>query len=403
MVEKKNPQKRNIKFKAEVNQLLDILTHSLYTHHDIFIRELISNAADALDKARLKDVMGEKIIDPDLDFEIHITLNKDEKTFIIQDSGIGMTADDIVKNIGTIARSGTSEFIKQLKEDNKENINLIGRFGIGFYSVFMAAKKVEILSRSALQKSKACRWTSDGVHSFQVEEITEKVKRGTTIKVYLRDDAQEFSEEYTVKSAIEKYSNFVPFPIYVNDEKVNKITAIWREPKSNVNKKSYQAFFKFIAGQDDEPLTWLHFSADVPLQFHSLLFVPKTNLEKLGFGQEDEGVHLFVKRVMVDPHARDILPPYLRFLKGVVESDDLPLNISRETLQENPFLIKIKNSLTGKFLSHLENMAKKDEKTYMEIWNEHGRILKVITITFIRIRLLHSFAIIPQRAKIRSK
>jgi len=376
MADKKPLKKRNIKFKAEVNQLLDILTHSLYTHRDIFIRELISNSADALDKARLKDVMGEKIINSELDFEIRITLNQEEKTFTIQDTGIGMTSEEIVQNIGTIARSGTSEFLKQLQDQNKDNINLIGRFGIGFYSVFMAAKKVEITSRSAISKFKACRWISDGAHSFQVEEIDETPNRGSVIKVYLRDDAHEFAEEFTVKNAIEKYSNFVPFPIYVNDEKVNKITAIWREPKSNIKKKSYQEFFKFIAKQNDDPLNWLHFSADVPLQFHSLLFVPKTNLERLGFGQEDEGIHLFVKRVMVDPHAKDILPPYLRFVKGVIESDDLPLNISRETLQENPYLIKIKNSVTAKFLSHLESWAKKDEKAYMEFWNEHGRILK---------------------------
>jgi len=367
---------KNYKFKAEVSQLLDILTHSLYTHRDVFIRELISNASDALDKIRLKQVMSEKVADPDLDLEIRITLDKDNKQITIADTGIGMTHDELQKNIGTIARSGTAEFLKHITDSDQKDINLIGRFGVGFYSVFMAAEKVEVTSKSANPKEPAHLWISDGKGSFKIEPVKEKIRRGTTIKVFLREDAVEFTEEYRIKSTIEKYSNFVPFPIYIGKEQANKISAIWREPKSQINDKQYNEFYKFIAHQGDDALTWLHFSADVPLQFHTLLFIPKTNYEMMGFGKDEEGVHLFVKRVLIDSHSKDILPAYLRFVRGVLESDDLPLNISRETLQENPYMLKIKNTVTSKFLGHLKAFADKNPDDYKIFWTQHGRILK---------------------------
>jgi len=368
---------KSYQFQAEVTQLLDILAHSLYTHRDIFIRELISNAADALDKARFKSIIGEEIADPDLNMEIQINLDKDKKMLTISDTGIGMTKDELIRNIGTIARSGTSEFIKQIskEKDKGKEINLIGRFGVGFYSVFMAGEKVEIVTKSASKDEPAYIWISDGRGSFDIKPAPENVKRGTSIKVYLRKDAKEFSEKLTVQQAIEKYSNFVAFPIHLDGEQINKVSAIWREPKTNLKDEQYNEFFKFLAKVQEEPLTRFHFSADVPIQFHSLLFVPKTNFELIGLGREDDGIHLFVKRVMVDSHAKDILPPYLRFVRGVLESDDLPLNISRETLQENPYLFKIKNTLISKFLSHLQDFSK-DEEKYKEFWKQHGRILK---------------------------
>lgn len=369
-------QAKNYKFKAEVSQLLDILTHSLYSHRDVFIRELISNASDALDKVRLKTVIGEDVADPDLDLEIRIALDKDNRQITISDTGIGMTRDELQKNIGTIARSGTSEFIKHLSDSDQKDISLIGRFGVGFYSVFMAAEKVEVTSKSADPKEPAHVWTSDGKGSFKIEPAAEEVRRGTRIRVFLREDAVEFAEEYRIKSTIEKYSNFVPFPIYVDKDQVNKISAIWREPKSQVNEKQYNEFYKFIAHQEDESLTWLHFSADVPLQFHALLFVPKTNFELMGFGKDEEGIQLFVKRVLIDSHSKDVIPAYLRFARGVLESDDLPLNISRETLQENAFMIKIRNTVTSKFLGHLKEFAEKNPGEYKHFWKQHGRILK---------------------------
>lgn len=362
-------------FQAEVRQLLDILSHSLYTNRDVYIRELISNAADALDKARFKSVKGEEMCDADLAFEIKIDLNEDDKTFTISDTGIGMSKQELIDNIGTIARSGTSEFVKQLAADEK-NVNLIGRFGVGFYSVFMAGESVEVTTKSADPNEPAWIWTSDGTGTFDIVEGPQDQKRGTSIKVKLRENADEFSQKWKVQSIIEKYSNFVPFPIKLNGEQVNKVTAIWREPKSSITKEQYNEFYKFIAHQGDESLTWMHFSADAPIQFHSLIFVPKTNMEFLGIESPDEGINLFVRRVLIDAHDKDILPNYLRFVRGVLESDDLPLNISRETLQENPYLIKIKNTVVGKFLSHLQDLAKREPETFKTFWKNHGRIFK---------------------------
>lgn len=374
MPEKKD--KKQYKFKAEVSQLLDILTHSLYSYRDVFIRELISNAADALDKIRLKKLLGDEITDKDLDLEIRIELDKDKKTFTISDTGVGMTREELKNNIGTIARSGTADFLKAISAEGEDKANLIGKFGVGFYSVFMAGKKVEITTKSANQKEPAQTWISTGQGSFQIAPTSEKIKRGTTIKVFLRDDAEKFSEKETVKSAIEKYSNFVPFSIFLDGEKANKISAVWREPKSSVKDKDYKEFFKFVARQNDDPLTWYHFKADVPLQFNVLLFVPKTNFELMGLTRQEAGINLFVKRVMIDPHAKEILPPYLRFVEGVIESDDLPLNISRETLQENPYMIKIKTTVVSKFLSYLQDFSQKDPEKYKQFWDQFGRILK---------------------------
>lgn len=369
-------QAKSYQFQAEIQQLLDILTHSLYTHRDIYIRELISNSADALDKVRYKTVTGQEVMNPELNLDIRIELDEKENTFTIKDTGIGMTKDELIENIGTIARSGTGEFIKQMTQDDKKDINLIGRFGVGFYSVFMVADKVELTTQSATGGEPAWVWTSDGKGSFEIAEGPQDAQRGTTIKVFLKEDAKDFGQKWQVESAIKKYSNFVPFPILVDNEQVNTLNAIWREPKSSVKDEQYIEFFKFIANENEDPLTRLHISADVPIQFHALLYIPKTNRETMGFGKDEEGVNLFVRRVMVDSHAKDIMPDYMRFVRGVVDSDDLPLNISRETLQENPYLIKIKNTLVSKLLSHLKELQEKDWDTFKQIWKAHGRILK---------------------------
>ncbi len=366
--------KKNYSFQAEIKQLLDILTHSLYTHRDVFIRELISNSADALDKVRFKSLKGEKIADPNLALTIKIKLDKDKNTFTITDTGIGMTHDELIDNLGTIAHSGTTEFLKQANPEKSADINLIGKFGVGFYSVFMAGQRVELVTKSATE-AKTWIWRSDGTGSFEIEEAAEKAPRGTSITVFLRDDSKEFTDGTNVKSIVEKYSNFVPFPIYIEDEQVNKITAIWREPKSAVTEDQYNEFYKFVAKQSEDPLTWMHLTADAPLSFHTLLFIPASNLELFGFEREAEGIQLFVKRVLIDAHADKILPPYLRFVRGVLESDDLPLNISRETLQENPYMFKLKSVVVSKFLSFLQDLSKEPEK-YKKFWDEHGRIFK---------------------------
>ncbi len=366
---------KTYKFKAETKQLLDILAHSLYTNRDIFIRELISNAADALDKVRFEEVRGTKIADPERDYEIRIELDEDKQTFTIIDTGIGMTRDELISNIGTIAHSGTSEFIKQLTKDEKQGPELIGQFGVGFYSVFIAATEVTIQSRSFKEDTISCEWKSDGTGTYTITEL-ENAPRGTRIELKLRDDAKEFTDKFKVENVIKKYSNFVPFPIHINGEQVNKISAIWREPKSSINDDQYLEFFKFITNTSEEPLAHLHLSADVPIQFHSLLYIPKANFEIPGFPPPEEGVNLFVKRILVQQNSKDVLPNYLRFVRGVVDSEDLPLNISRETLQENVALVKIKSVLVKKILGLLLELAEKEKNKYKQFWKEFGRIFK---------------------------
>jgi molecular chaperone HtpG len=370
------PKNKKFEFQAEIRQLLEILTHSLYTHRDIFIRELISNAADALDKVRFKSMKDEEIQDKELNYSINIETDDKNKILTISDTGIGMTKQELIDNIGTIARSGTSDFIKTLAKDKKDNVNLIGKFGVGFYSVFMAGERVELTTKSAIPGESPYLWTSDGNGSFEIVPGPKNAKRGTSVKVFLRKDAEEFAEENNVKSTIQKYSNFVPYPIHLNKEQVNKISAIWREPKSSVKEEQYKEFFKFIANETDDPLTHMHLSADVPIQFHSLLYVPGSNRELMGFGKDDFGISLFVRRVLVEGHATNVLPGYLRFVRGVIDSDDLPLNISREALQNNPYLSKIEKVIVGKFLGHLKTLLDKDFETYKKIWELHGRILK---------------------------
>ena len=375
MGEAKQTGAKTYKFKAEIKQLLDILARSLYTNREVFVRELVSNAADALDKVRFESIRGTEFHQPELEFEIKIDLDKDKKTVTITDTGIGMTRDELVKNIGTIAHSGSAEFLKGVIENEQSGPTLIGQFGVGFYSVYMVAENVEITTRSYQKDAEACQWHSDGTGSYKIESV-EDAPRGTKIVVHLRDDAIEFAEKYRIETVIKKYSNFVPFPIKLNGEQINKISAIWREPKTSVKKDQYNEFYKFLTNTSDEPISWMHFSADAPIQLNSLLFFPKINYETLGFSPKEHGVNLFVKRVLIQTDNKDLLPQYFRFMKGVVDTEDLPLNISRETLQENTTVIKIRNLLVKRILSHLADMAKDEFDKYKEFWNEFGRILK---------------------------
>ena len=371
----KSTTKKTYKFKAEIKQLLDILAKSLYTNREIFVRELISNATDALDKVKFESIRGTEIYQPDLDFEIRINLDKDNKKFTITDTGVGMTREELISNIGTIAHSGSMDFLKKFSENENKGPDLIGQFGVGFYSVFMAANEVVITTHSYLKAENAWQWRSDGSGSYKIESV-EKAPRGTKIEVHLKDDAEEFSEKYRIESVIKTYSNFVPFPIKLDGEQVNNISAIWREPKSSVKEKQYKEFFKFFANSTEDPISWMHFTADAPIQLNSLLFFPKTNYETLGFSPEEHGVSLFVKRILIQNDNKDLMPKYLRFVRGVVDTEDLPLNISRETLQENVIIIKIKSLLVKRILSHLSDMAKNDKDKYKEFWDQFGRILK---------------------------
>ncbi len=364
-------------FKAEVKELLNILVHSLYTHKEIFIRELISNASDALDKLRFESNKGTDIYQNELPLEISIEANEKKNLLTISDTGIGMTKDEIVKNIGTIAKSGSAEFLKQLSKNKEQANNIIGKFGVGFYSVFMVAEKVEIISRSFKKDAKPIKWVSDGTGSFEVTELDEDVQRGTKIIIHLKKDEKEFAEKYRIESVVKKHSNFITFPIKFEKEQLNTISAIWREPKSSVKKEQYIEFYKFLTYDTEEPLEIIHRSVDAPIQFNSLLFIPKKNMDIFGFNREDYGLDLYIKRVLIQHKNKDLLPEYLSFVKGVVDSEDLPLNISRETLQENLIFTKIANSVTGQVLSALTKMAKDDKEKYAQFWKEYARIFKM--------------------------
>lgn len=372
---------RKLKFKAEVNKLLDILVHSLYTNREIFLRELISNASDALDKLRFESTKGVEISDPDENLEINITINKDEKTITIQDTGIGMTEDEVITNLGTVAKSGTEAFLNLMAEQNKENgdgngSNIIGKFGVGFYSVFMVADKVSVVSRSYQKDQSAVRWESTGIGTFSVTTLDEEVKRGTTITIHLRDENSEFADEARIKTAITKHSNFVSFPINIAGEKINTIKALWREPKSQIKKEQYDEFYKFIAHDFQEPMDTLHVSIDAPVQFNALVFFPKQVMDMFGTLREDRGLDLYVNGVLIQHKNKDLIPEYMAFLKGLVESPDIPLNISRETLQENAVIQKISKALVSQVLNHLKKMAKKNPDDYKAFWKEHGKVFK---------------------------
>ncbi|RJP74267.1 MAG: molecular chaperone HtpG [Ignavibacteriales bacterium] len=364
-------------FKAEIKQLLNILVHSLYTHKEIFLRELISNASDALDKLRFESVSGKKFRDAELPLEIRVEANKDKNRLVISDTGIGMTREELVSNIGTIAKSGSAEFLKQIEDDKKDLSNIIGKFGVGFYSVFMVAKEVTIKTKSYKEEEEAVEWKSDGLGSYDINTLNEPMKRGTIIEIELKDEEKEFTEKYKLESVIKKHSNFISFPIYLENNKVNSISALWREPKNTITKEQYSEFFKFLTYDSEDPLETLHVSVDAPIQFNTLLFIPKKNYDQFGYYKNDYGLDLYVKRVLIQHQNKDLLPEYLGFIKGVVDSEDLPLNISRETLQENVIFNKIAQNITTQVLAHLKKIATDDPDKYAAIWKEHGKAIRL--------------------------
>ena len=370
-------QAKKYEFKAEIKKLLDILVHSLYTSREIFLRELISNASDALDKLRFEQTKGTEILDKDLPLEIRITFDEKKKILNIQDTGIGMSRDEVISNIGTIAKSGTEEFAKILSEAKGDIGNIIGKFGVGFYSVFMVAKEVVIKTKSYKIDEPAVEWRSDGLGDYEISDLDEKIERGTTITVYLKDDAEEFAQKWKLENVIKKHSTFIAFPIYLENEKVNTVTAIWREPKSSIKKEQYDEFYKFLTYDTEPPMDVIHKSVDAPIQFNALLFIPKKSNDLFFYDRENYGLDLYVRRVLIQHKNKDLLPEYLSFVKGVVDSEDLPLNISRETLQENVIFTKIASSVTSNVLSYLQEKAKNDKEGYNEFWREHGKIFKL--------------------------
>ncbi|WP_027363993.1 molecular chaperone HtpG [Desulfotruncus alcoholivorax] len=368
-------QNETLEFQAEVKQLLDIVINSLYTDREIFLRELISNAADALEKLRYRSITDKDMLDPGLPYEITIEPNDQDKTLTIKDTGVGMTRDELVENLGTIAHSGSKAFFQHLVESDRKDLNLIGQFGVGFYSAFMVAKKVRVLTRSCRAGSQGYEWVSDGVGSFTITPV-DGLSRGTSIMLELKDDAAEFSSKDNIKRIVQRYSNFVPFPIMLEGEKVNTVQAIWTRNKNEIKEEEYAEFYKFIANAFDDALFRLHFTADAPVAINALLFVPGENLERFGFGKMEPGVSLYCRKVLIQQKAEGLLPEWLRFLKGVVDSEDIPINISRETMQDSALVAKLRKVITGRFLKFLGERAKENTEKYNEFWNKFGIFLK---------------------------
>lgn len=367
---------QEFEFVAEIKQLLDIIINSLYTHPEIFIRELISNSSDALHKIRFKRLTEPNILNPELELRIDITVDPETKLFKIEDTGIGMTKEEVISQIGTIAHSGTANFLKNLKKDSENfDINLIGKFGVGFYSMFMVTDEVTLETRSYIPDSSGVRWKSNGKEKYSIEEI-DRPTRGTLIYFTLKDEYKEFAQPERVKEIIRKYSNFVDFPIYVNNEKVNTIDAIWRKKKDEVSREDIENFYKYLTGDDNPPLSYLHFSVEGNVNFNALLFIPDSPPSYYWRDFFDKTISLYSHKVFIQDDNPEILPEYLRFIRGVLDTDDLPLNISRETIQNSPLITKIKQILTNKILSHLEELAENEKEKYAKFTQNFGQIFK---------------------------
>ncbi|MEA1935181.1 MAG: molecular chaperone HtpG [Thermodesulfobacteriota bacterium] len=362
-------------FQTEVKKLLNIVINSLYTERDIFLRELISNGADALEKYRHQSLLENEVFDKEAPLEINISVNDKDHTLTITDSGIGMTREELAADLGTIAHSGSNSFMQNLTEAAKKDVSLIGEFGVGFYSAFMAAKHVIVQSRSFRIDDEGHEWSSDGEGGYTISACP-GLHRGTKMILELKDDAHDYANEETIKRIIKQYSNFVPFPIKVGGEKINTIQAVWTRNKNEIKEEEYNEFYKFIGNAVDDPGFRLHFSADAPLSINALLFVPQENFERMGFGRVQPGVNLYCQKVLIEQHSETILPEWLRFVKGVIDSEDLPLNISRQALQDNALVAKIKKVVTKRFLKFLGEQAKADPEAYDDFWWNFGMFLK---------------------------
>ncbi|MTI09399.1 molecular chaperone HtpG [Curvivirga aplysinae] len=379
-----------MRFEAEVGRLLDIVANALYSEREIFLRELISNAADACDRLRYDALSDETLLEGNSDFAIQLSFNKEAKTLTIADSGSGMSRDELIGNLGTIARSGTSRFMEKLSGDAKKDTNLIGQFGVGFYSAYMVADWVSVESRRAGEKI-GHRWESDGKGEFTIAEI-ERFARGTTITLHLKDDALEFLEEMRIKHIVSTYSNHIPFPIKLESMKsvgegdeakdelsidqINDGSAIWTKNKSDVTEEQYKEFYHHVSHAYDDPWSTLHFRAEGMIEYSGLIYIPTMRPFDLFNPERMSKLKLYVKRVFITDECDDLLPKHLRFLRGVVDSEDLPLNISREMLQNNPILSKIRAGITKKVMGELEKRAESDTESYNEFWANFGMVLK---------------------------
>lgn len=367
-----------LQFQTEAQQLLNLMIHSLYSHKEVFLRELVSNASDALDKVRFEALTNKDIDTGEL--AVRIKPDKTARTLTISDNGIGMSRQEVIDNIGTIARSGSKAFLERLTGDQKADSNLIGQFGVGFYSVFMVASRVKIVTKRAGSDEPAVVWESDGVSDYTIGETT-KEGHGTDVTVYLNDENGSYAEDWQVRSVIKKYSDFIAFPIYLptdkgKDEIVNETKPIWKRKQSEVTQEQYNQFYTQALGGFDEPLATIHVAAEGTLEYYMLLFVPsKPPFDLFGY-ERKHGVKLYVKRVFIMDDCKELVPEYLRFVRGVVDSEDLPLNVSREMLQQNAVITKIRKALVSKVLGRLKEIAESEPGTYNSFWSEFGPVLK---------------------------
>jgi molecular chaperone HtpG len=374
-------------FEAEVSRLLHMLVHSVYSEREIFLRELISNASDACDKLRYEGLTNADLLKSAGEFSIDIRLDKQTNTLTISDNGIGMNKEDLISHLGTIARSGTSAFMENISGNEKKDVNLIGQFGVGFYSVFMVADKVEVLSRKAGEDA-AWLWASDGIGEYTISPA-EKAGNGTSIMLHIKDDAKEFIDVYCLKNIIKTYSDHITLPITLisknedekaeeeeTSEKINDGNALWARSKSEITDDQYKEFYHHLAHAFDDPATTIHYRAEGKIEYTVLLFIPSQQPMDLFDPARKTKVKLYVKRVFITDDCEDLLPSYLRFMRGVVDSEDLPLNISREMLQNNPVMRSIKNAVTKRILSELEKKAEKDPDGFNEFWKSFGPVLK---------------------------
>lgn len=364
-------------FKAETRQLLHILIHSLYKDREVFLRELLSNASDALNRLRFEMLTNKDVLDAEAPLEIRITADKDARTLTISDTGIGMTRAEIIEHLGTIAQSGARRFLEAARQQNFDTSGLIGQFGVGFYSVFMVAESVSVTSRSCKPEAEAVRWICRGDDSYQVE-TAEKTGRGTEIRILLKEDAAEFAEEYRIREIIRKHSDYIAFPIYVgaDEQPVNRQTSLWRTPKAQISETQYTDFYRQMTLDFEAPLLATHFVTDAPVQLYALLYIPAKGERGLFSLRRDDGLKLYSRNILIDEYNKDLLPEYLRFVQGVVDSEDLPLNVSRETVQSSGLMPRLKKVLTGQIFKELENLAKNDPEKYAVFWKEFGGYLK---------------------------
>lgn len=364
-------------FQAEIKQLLYTLVHSLYTEREIFLRELISNSSDAINRLQFEMLTNREVRDPNAELAIEVEADKEARTLTIRDTGLGMTHDEVIENLGTISKSGVKAFMEQAKGNLSNSTDLIGQFGVGFYSIFMVADRVEVNTLSYLPDAAPIKWISDGSETFEVVEGDRDV-RGTEVILYLKEDADEFLEDARLQNIITTHSNYITFPIYIGerDEPVNERQAIWRRSASDISEEDYLSFYKSLTFDFDDPRLHIHTSADAPVQYYALLYIPAKREPTLFSRRKEPGLQLYARKVLIQDYCTDLLPDYLGFVQGAVDSEDLPLNVSRETVQANRMMANLKKAITGKVLRELKDFAKRDEAGYAAFWEEFGPFLK---------------------------